>query len=230
MKYLHHSSTRVETFLSTSNALSGYLPAADSLHNINASARCRTTSATSATWNKITDKEPTQLSSSRCLTVRIHLDEQTQNCNQFVSFTSARVGIGLSIIDCSRWDATMTGFPNSLPLMTIAFCTAGTSSNGICAPVKSSFEPQLWNTNLSKQCWGMYPGLNQNRLVYENKIFTDPPKSPLATMSPSEALAIESRFRRESELSIFAIIYLRQSKIRILTFWQVQHICIRVPQ
>ena len=48
--------------------------------------------------------------------------------------TSARVGVGYSIIDCRRWEATMTGLPACLHLTTISFCTDGTSSSGICAP------------------------------------------------------------------------------------------------
>ena len=55
-------------------------------------------------------------------------------CNMLL--TSARVGVGYSIIDCRRWEATMTGLPACLHLTTISFCTEGTSSSGICAPAR----------------------------------------------------------------------------------------------
>ena len=58
-----------------------------------------------------------------------------------VLLTSARVGVGYSIIDCRRWDATMTGLPACLHLTTISFCTEGTSSSGICAPACPSMLP-----------------------------------------------------------------------------------------
>jgi hypothetical protein len=47
--HLHHSSMRVDTCRSTPSAFSGYAPMADSPLSISASARCRTTSAMSAT-------------------------------------------------------------------------------------------------------------------------------------------------------------------------------------
>ena len=54
-----------------------------------------------------------------------------------ISATSARVGVGYSIMDCSRWDATMTGLPCCRHLITISFCTDGTSSRGIWAPAST---------------------------------------------------------------------------------------------
>ena len=47
----HHSSICVEMEVSTSTALSQYIPTADSLQSINASACCRMTSATSAAFD-----------------------------------------------------------------------------------------------------------------------------------------------------------------------------------
>ncbi len=48
--------------------------------------------------------------------------------------TSARVGVGSSCMDCSSWEATMTGLPAWRQRSTISFCTLGTSSRGIWAP------------------------------------------------------------------------------------------------
>ncbi len=60
------------------------------------------------------------------------------------NFTSARVGVGYSIMDCSRCDATMTGLPICRHRTTISFCTEGTSSKGICAPADSVTEFVHW--------------------------------------------------------------------------------------
>jgi len=48
--------------------------------------------------------------------------------------TSARVGVGYSIMDCSRCEATMTALPACRHRTTTSFWTEGTSSRGICAP------------------------------------------------------------------------------------------------
>lgn len=45
--------------------------------------------------------------------------------------------MGYSIINCSKWEATTTGFPSSRPFITISFCTEGTSSTSICAPANT---------------------------------------------------------------------------------------------
>lgn len=45
--------------------------------------------------------------------------------------TSARVGVGYSIMDCSRCEATMTALPACRQRTTTSFWTEGTSSRGI---------------------------------------------------------------------------------------------------
>jgi hypothetical protein len=50
------------------------------------------------------------------------------------SEVSARVGIGLEIIDSSIWVATMTGFAMRRLSSTARFCTIGTASSGSSTP------------------------------------------------------------------------------------------------
>jgi hypothetical protein len=57
---------RVATARSTPTAFSGYAPAADSPDSISASARCRTTSAMSATWQQ---HAPAPLDHMQCMLV-----------------------------------------------------------------------------------------------------------------------------------------------------------------
>ena len=80
------------------------------------------------------------------------------------SDTSARVGVGLEIIDSSIWVATMTGFALSRALSMIFFWRNGTSSAGISTP-----------------------------------------RSPRATMKPSNAAITSSRFSIAWGFSILAM-------------------------
>mmetsp|Transcript_105596 Transcript_105596/g.251698 ORF Transcript_105596/g.251698 Transcript_105596/m.251698 type:complete len:277 (-) Transcript_105596:630-1460(-) len=79
------------------------------------------------------------------------------------SLHSARVGIGLEIMDSSICVATMTGFPRAWACVMMLFCTKGTSSG-----------------------------------------FISTPRSPLATMTPSQAFRMLSRSVTAEGFSIFA--------------------------
>jgi len=63
---------------------------------------------------------------------------------------SARVGVGNSIMDCSRCEATMTGRPSCRQRTTTSFCTDGTSSSGICAPAAPRCARQTLTLTLSR--------------------------------------------------------------------------------
>ena len=78
-----------------------------------------------------------------------------------MSLTSARVGVGLDIIDSSILVATITGLPSCQHTEMTLFCINGTSSTGSSAP-----------------------------------------RSPLATIAPSDASRMSSRLRTLSAVSI----------------------------
>lgn len=89
--------------------------------------------------------------------------DDRQEFHRPMCLTSARVGVGYSIMDSKSCEATMTGLLSLRHVFTISCCTDGTCSSGIWAP-----------------------------------------KSPRATMAPSETRIMSSRFFRESLLSILA--------------------------
>ena len=78
--------------------------------------------------------------------------------------SSARVGVGYSIIDSRSYDATITGLFSLRQASTMASCTEGTCSRGIWAP-----------------------------------------RSPRATITPSETRIMSSKHFSESASSILAI-------------------------
>ena len=74
------------------------------------------------------------------------------------SVTSARVGIGLSIIDSSRWVATITGLPATTQRRTMSRWATGSSSNSTSTPrsPRATMTPSaasMISSRLSRPSW-----------------------------------------------------------------------------
>lgn len=100
------------------------------------------------------------------------------------SLTSARVGVGNSIIDCRSWEATITGLPSWRQRVTTSFCTDGTSSRGIWAPASHN----LRISYLLQRIWPHAPFSPPGFPIHRSTLFSNPPRNQYALLQTASGL------------------------------------------